>query len=117
MNKKNLAAFAFCLILLSVLVSWLVPKYAAASFLFQIVIILSAATFLAYFFMLRTPAEYFVRNYVLTIVIKLLAGGLFIGAIIFADIERAEPNAITFMVVYLLFTGLEVSFLFGKFNK
>lgn len=117
MNKKNLAAFAFCLILLSILVSWLVRQYAAPSFMFQIVTILAAATFLTYFFMLRTPAEDFVKNYLLTIVIKLLAGGLFIGAIIFADIEGAEPNAITFMVVYLLFTGLEVSFLFGKFNK
>jgi hypothetical protein len=46
----------------------------------------------------------------------LLAGGLFVGAIIFADIQGAETNAVTFMVVYLLFTGLEVAFLFRRFN-
>lgn len=117
MNKKSLAAFAFCLVVLSVLLSWVITRYATPTFLFQIVSILAAATFLAYFFMVRTPAEDFVKNYLLTIVTKLLAGGLFIGAIIFADIEGAETNAVTFMVVYLAFTGLEVGFLFGKFNR
>jgi len=115
--NKNLAAFAFCIIAFSVLFSWGVVRYAAPSFLFLIVTILAAATFLAYFFMLRTPTENFVKNYLLTIVVKLLAGGLFVGAIIFADIEGAETNAVTFMVAYLLFTGLEVAFLFGRFNK
>jgi hypothetical protein len=115
--NKNLAGFAFCLIALSMLSSWVITKYSAPSFLFLIVTSLAAATFLAYFFMLRTTSEDFVKNYLLTIVIKLLAGGLFIGAIIFADIEHAETNAVAFMVVYLLFTGLEVAFLFGRFNK
>jgi hypothetical protein len=115
--NKNLTGFAFCLIALSLLSSWAITQYAAPSFLFLITTVLAAATFLAYFFMLRTPPEDFVKNYLLTIVIKLLAGGVFIGAIIFADIERAETNAITFMAVYLLFTGLEVAFLFGRFNK
>jgi len=115
--NKNLAGFAFCLIALSMLSSWAITQYAAPSFLFLITVVLAAATFLAYFFMLRTPSEDFVKNYLLTIVVKLLAGGIFIGAIIFADIEQAEANAIAFMVIYLLFTGLEVAFLFGKFNK
>lgn len=115
--NKNLSGFAFCLIALSIFSSWAITHYAAPSFLFLITSVLAAATFLAYFFMLRTPAENFIKNYLLTIVIKLLAGGFFIGAIIFADIEHAETNAITFMVMYLLFTGLEVAFLFGKFNK
>ena len=115
--NKNLVAFVFCLIALSILISWGVAQYATPSFLFLIVTLLAVATFLAYFFMLRTAPENFVKNYLLTIVIKLLAGGLFVGAIIFADIGGAETNAITFMVAYLLFTGLEVGFLFGKFNK
>jgi hypothetical protein len=115
--NKNLAGFAFCLIVLSILVSWAILQYAAPSFLFLIVTVLAAATFLAYFFMLRSLAGEFVKNYLLTIVIKLMAGGIFIGAIIFADVEGAEPNAITFMAVYLVFTMLEVIFLFSKFNK
>lgn len=114
--NKNLAGFAFSLIALSILASWTITQYAIPSFLFLIVTVLAAATFLAYFFMLRTGSENFVKNYLLTIVVKLLAGGIFIGAIIFADIDGAETNAVTFMVVYLLFTGLEVAFLFGKFQ-
>lgn len=115
--SKSLAGFAFCLITLSVLITWAITRYTTPSFLFLMVALLAAATFLAYFFMLKTAAENFVKNYLLTIVIKLLAGGLFIGAIIFADIEHAETNAVTFMVVYLSFTILEVTFLFRKFNK
>jgi hypothetical protein len=115
--NKNLAAFTFCLIVMSVLVSYVTVQYTAPSFLFLIVTVLASATFLVYFFMLRTSGENFIKNYLLTIVIKLLAGGLFIGAVIFADIEGAEQNAITFMISYLLFTMLEVGFLFGKFNK
>ena len=114
--NKNLAGFALCLIALSIFSSWAITQYAVPSFLFLITTVLAAATFLAYFFMLRTTSEDFVKNYLLTIVVKLLAGGIFIGAIIFADIEHAETNAVTFMVVYLLFTVLEVAFLFSKFK-
>jgi hypothetical protein len=64
----------------------------------------------------RGEKENFIRNYLLTIVIKLLAGGIFIAAIIYVDMDNAETNAITFMAAYLLFTILEVGFLFRKFN-
>ena len=65
----------------------------------------------------RTDTEKFIRNYLLTIVIKLLAGGIFIFAVIYADLNNAESNAVTFMGAYLLLTGLEVGFLFKKFNQ
>ena len=65
----------------------------------------------------RADKENFIRNYLLTIVVKLLAGGIFIFAIIYIDLDGAESNAITFMAAYLLLTVLEVGFLFRKFNQ
>ena len=115
--NKNLAVFAICLIALSALIGWVAIKYSNPSFLYLIISAIAAATFLVYFFIERTSSENFIKNYLLTIVIKLLAGGIFIAAIIFMDVDSAEANAITFMAAYLLFTGLEVGFLFRRFSK
>jgi hypothetical protein len=53
----------------------------------------------------------------MTIVLKLLAGALFISIIFFIDKASANANAILFIVGYLLLTGLEVTFLFRIHNK
>ena len=115
--NKNLVAFTVCLIFLSVLVSWAAVQFASPSYLFLIVGMLALATFIVYFFIERTESENFIKNYLLTIVLKLLAGGIFISVIIYTDLESAESNAISFMAAYLLFTVLEVAFLFKKFSK
>jgi hypothetical protein len=115
--NKNLISFTACLIAFSVLIFWLAAKYSNSSYLLVIVAALAVATFVAYFFLNRSASENFIKNYLLTIVVKLLAGGVFIAAIIFNDQEGAEANALTFMAAYLLFTMLEIGFLFSKFNK
>lgn len=115
--NKNLVAFTVCLIILSVLISWAAIQFANPSALFLIVGMLALATFIVYFFIEKTGSENFIRNYLLTIVLKLLAGGIFISVIIYTDLESAESNAISFMAAYLLFTALEVAFLFKKFGK
>jgi len=115
--NKNLVAFTVCLIFLSVLISWAAVQFASPSYLYLIVGVLAIATFIIYFFMEKTGSENFIKNYLLTIVLKLLAGGIFISVIIYTDLESAESNAISFMAAYLLFTVLEVVFLFKKFDN
>jgi hypothetical protein len=115
--NKNLLIFSIFLAGLMAGVGYGALQLASPSFLKLILGALAITTWLVYFFMERADKENFIRNYLLTIVIKLLAGGIFISAIIYTDLERAESNAITFMAAYLLFTGLEVGFLFKKFNQ
>jgi hypothetical protein len=115
--NKNLLIFSICLVVLTISMGLGALQFTSPSFLKLILIALSVATWLVYFFMERANTENFIRNYLLTIVIKLLAGGIFIFTIIYADMDGAESNAITFMAAYLLFTVLEVGFLFKKFNQ
>jgi len=114
--NKNLLIFSLCLVGLTLGVGYGTLQFASPSYLRSILGALAITTWLVYFLMERGDKENFIRNYLLTIVVKLLAGGIFIAAIIFADMDNAESNAITFMAAYFLFTVLEVGFLFRKFN-
>ena len=115
--NRNLLVFSIILVVLTIAIGLGALQFTSPSFLKSILGGLSIATWLVYFFMERGNPENFIRNYLLTIVIKLLAGGIFIFAIIYADLEGSESNALTFMIAYLLSTGLEVGFLFKKFNQ
>ncbi len=115
--NRNLLVFSIILVVLTIAIGFGALQFTSPSFLKLILGALSITTWLVYFFMERGNTENFIRNYLLTILIKLLAGGIFIFAIIYADMDGAESNALTFMVAYLLFTGLEVGFLFKKFNQ
>src|SRR5258706_15417012 len=106
--NKNLLIFSLCLVGLTVGAGYGALQFSSPSFLELILSSLAITTWLVYFFMEKADTENFIRNYLLTIVVKLLAGGIFISAIIYADLEKAESNALTFMAAYLLFTGLEV---------
>jgi|GEM_PF-3430236 len=92
-------------------------QFSTASFSIFIVTVLSVATALVYYFMQKVTAENFVKNYMLTIFLKLVVGGGFIFVLILLDRHAAQANAVTFMSAYFLFTALEVGFLYQKFNK
>lgn len=109
--------FSVCLIILTLVIGFGTSRFSSPSFLNLILISLSAATWLVYFFIEKTATENFIKNYLLTIVLKLLVGGIFISILIYLDLEGAESNALLFMISYLLLTGLEVGFLFRKFGK
>lgn len=115
--NKGLWIFTVCLVILSAAIRFAAIQIAAPSFLNLIVTSLFGATWLVYYFMQKTSSQNFVKDYLLTIVAKLLAGGIFISALIYLDKEGAEANAILFMATYLLLTGLEVGFLFRKFGQ
>lgn len=113
MNKHQ-RVFTGALLMLAVITGLVALQLANPSFLSLILTVLTLATWLVYFFMQRTRREDFIKNYMLTIVLKLLAGGIFISILIYVDKPGANANAILFMTAYLLFTGLEVGFLFRK---
>jgi len=112
--NKNLLAFTGSLTVLALIIGWCARQWSQPSFLFLILSVLAIATWLVYFFIQKTDKDDFVRNYLLTIVLKLLAGGIFIFILLYADKPGADANAILFMAAYMVFTGLEVGFLFSK---
>ncbi len=116
--NRNLLVFTILLTLFTVIVAWGAISWLEASFLIPILIFLFVSTWLVFVFMNRKAnPETFIKNYLLSIVLKLLAGGVFIAIIIFVDKAFANSNAILFMTGYLILTGLEVGFLFNTHNK
>jgi hypothetical protein len=59
----------------------------------------------------------FVQLYLLTMVVKLVAYASFNLIVILKDRADASANAVFFILAYVIFTGLEVTFLFKKINR
>jgi len=112
--NKDLVVFTGVLVLLTIATGLVTVQFANPSFLVLILTVLAMVTWLVYFFIQRTNREDFIRNYLITIVLKLLLGGIFIFILLYIDKPGSDTNAILFMAAYLLFTGLEVGFLFKK---
>jgi hypothetical protein len=85
-------------------------------FLYQTLIFLFLTTIGLYRFLLKTKEErpdYFVQLYLLTLVVKLIASSVYL--FIMAQ-SQAEPaiDVVFFMAVYIVFTGLEIAFLYKR---
>ncbi|HCW05931.1 MAG TPA: hypothetical protein DGG95_01050 [Cytophagales bacterium] len=114
--NKNLIWFSISLLTVLLIIAVGFYQFRTPSFLNLILISLGSTTWLVYLFMANSKTENFIRNYLLTIVIKLLAGGIFIFALIYIDPSSADENSILFLLTYVLLTFLEVGFLFKKFS-
>jgi len=112
--NKDLIVFTGALLLLTIATGFATVQFANPSFLILILTVLAVATWLVYYFIQKTNPKDFLRNYLLTIVLKLLLGGTFILILLHLNKPGADTNAIFFMTAYLLFTGLEVGFLFRR---
>ncbi len=87
------------------------------SYSFEIIFFLGISTGgIFYFLIKRTRSPSFTQSYLLSIVLKMLGFSAFILVIIFKDKSGAFGNALLFIVSYLLFTVLEVGFLFKRIN-
>jgi hypothetical protein len=88
------------------------------SFFYQIILFLLFATFVVfrYLYKINKP-EVFVQFYLLTMVLKFIAYGIFNAIIILEDRAGAAGNVAFFILVYLLFTTLEVAFLYRKISR
>lgn len=112
--NKSLVIFTGTLLLLAASIGLIADRLVHPSFLVLISTILAGATWLVYFFIQKAKKEDLVKNYLLTIVMKLIAGGIFIFILLYIDKSGADGNAGFFMATYFLLTGLEVGFLFKQ---
>ena len=78
------------------------------------IIIYMALTTGGVYYLLQKKAggNLFTQTYLLSIVLKMLAGCAFILIIILADRQGAPANAVLFIVAYLAYTAAEVVFLY-----
>ena len=88
------------------------------SFTVEILIFLLLGTLINFRYLNRiTSPELFVRMYLFMMALKLLAFGAFVVVIILFDKAGAKGNIVFFIITYLIFTGLEVGFLYRKIEK
>jgi hypothetical protein len=100
------------LVMLSVRLDWIA---AAPSYYLQSLILLSTFTLVIYRYLdrLKSP-EMFVQIYLLSMAVKLLGYGAYVVMMIVGDKAGANKNVLFFLVLYLIFTALEVIFLYRK---
>lgn len=87
------------------------------SFFFQTVILLFLGAAGIYYYLIDIKNEkpkYFAQLYLLTLFVKLIAYGAYILFVLLKSPDHAAANAGVFMITYILFTALEVGFLYQK---
>lgn len=87
------------------------------SFFYQTLIFLvfSTTTIFAYLHKINKP-DFFVQLYLLTMAVKLLAYGAYNLVMIVKDNAGASVNVVFFMMLYVIFTVLEIAFLYRKIS-
>jgi hypothetical protein len=100
---------------LAVHLSWI---DALPSFFYQILLFLVFATFLVYRYLYKVnKPDFFVQLYLLTMAVKFIGYGVFNLIVIMEDRPGAAHSVAFFLVIYLLFTALEVAFLYRKISR
>ncbi len=87
------------------------------SFALEILFFLASSTLIIFYILIRrNEPESFTQSYLLSIALKILVYGTFIFILIFMDSSGATLNTAFFIASYILFTALEVTFLFKSKN-
>lgn len=102
------AGATFLLIETGTIPHW--PSFAMESL---ILLILSMGIIFRYLYKISQP-ELFVSLYLLTMVVKLIAYGAYCYFMIASDQSGSAQNLVFFLVNYLVFTALEIVFLYKK---
>lgn len=87
------------------------------SFFFQTIILLFLGAAGIYYYLVdikKDKPRYFAQLYLLTLFVKLIAYGGYILFVLLKSPDQAAANAGVFMITYILFTTLEVGFLYRK---
>ena len=88
------------------------------SYFFQTLILLLFGTGLLYIYLYRfNRQDLFVHIYLLSMVVKLLAYGAYNFFMIIDDEAGAVSNVSSFMLLNLIFTLLEIVFLYKKISR
>jgi hypothetical protein len=109
---------AFVVAGLTILANHLSWIPALPSFFYQTILFLLFGTFMIFRYLYRVEKpDLFVRLYLLTMVLKFIAYGAFIFLVILEDRDGAPANVVFFLLLYLLFTALEIAFLHRKISR
>ncbi|HNP07419.1 MAG TPA: hypothetical protein PKN99_07315 [Cyclobacteriaceae bacterium] len=90
------------------------------SFFFQTIILLFLGAAGIYYYLVDIKDEkpkYFAQLYLLSLSVKLIAYGAYILFVLLKSPNHAAANAGVFMATYILFTALEVGFLYRKISE
>lgn len=89
------------------------------SYFYQIIVFLFITTCALFYYLLQTKLKrpgIFVQFYLLTMAVKLLAYVGFLIFVISRNRSEGPANVVLFIIVYFLFTTVEVAFLYRKVN-
>ena len=87
---------------------------------FQSLMLLYISTGGLFYYLLKihtSRPDFFIQFYLLTIALKILAYGVYLGIVTWSNPENSGLNIVFFMVVYVIFTAIEVGFLWRKINR
>ena len=89
-------------------------------YFYRTLIFLFISTAGLYRFLLRTKQQrpdFFVQFYLATMVVKLIAYGAYLFVVVTSQTEKAVADVAFFMVVYFIFTAIEIGFLYRHVNQ
>ena len=105
------------LVALAILLVTLYGIPSKPSFLYETLLLLVFSTILLYSYLYRaSKPDFFTQLYLLSMAVKFLAYGAYMVVVILMDKAGATENVVFFMMTYIIFTGIEVGFLFNKIN-
>lgn len=90
------------------------------TYFYQSTLLLFASTTALFYYLLKIKEirpDFFVQFYLISIALKLVAYGTYLGVIVWHDVENAAINIVFFLVTYVFYTTLEVSFLWRKISR
>ncbi|HTE34133.1 MAG TPA: hypothetical protein VK666_27320 [Chryseolinea sp.] len=112
-----LAGTSFFIAVLTILAEHLQWIHGVPSFFYQTNIFLSFTTFVIFAYLFRAARpDFFVQLYLLSMAVKLLAYGTYAGIMITEDRLGAAKNVVFFLILYVVFTALEIVFLYRKIS-
>jgi hypothetical protein len=118
---KLLALFAGIVAVVTSLLLWAVnqsteqPTYAT-----ELLLTLAITTLLIFYYLLQwvhKRPQLFAQFYLLTIALKLLGYGALVAFVVIDDPAGAIANVVLFLLAYVVFTFLEVLFLFRQVTR
>lgn len=84
------------------------------TFFIEIVIFLTVTTAFLFRLVVRAAADNFMQAFFLSMVVKFVAYGAFLFFVIRQDQQNAIPNTVLFLTGYLLFTAIEIFYLYRR---
>jgi hypothetical protein len=94
---------------------WIARK---PSFVRETTWLVAFATSVIFFILYRwSKPKLFVQLYLLSMVVKLIACFSYTVLMILQDRQGAVPNVIYFLAIYVLYTTLEIAFLYSKISN